>query len=510
MACRCSRSAAACRRSTWRWAARCTSWCTRSTGRRDHRSPKSPDTDVNYAPAHDIDIVEGGLLHRLLGERRVQVNSLHAQGVDRLAPRARLEAVADDGQVEAFSVPDAPAFALALQWHPEHRALENPVSMKLFDAFAAACRARAARAARPADARRGRVERRMARRRAPATTRAAISTSASARSRWRRCGNRCTSSCRRSPRRNTQPAHWDYDKVRPFLMESGALITAKEAVRRVLILENPAMPGSACITPTLYAGLQLILPGEVAPSHRHTQSALRFIVEGEGAYTAVDGERTIMREGDFVITPTWTWHDHGNDSSKPMVWLDGLDIPLVAMFNAGFAENGDERRAGGDARPRARPTPSSPAACCRSTGSRRGRPRRSSTIPMRARARRWPGLAKAGAARRLPRLQAALRQPGERRRADADHGHLHAAPAQGLRDRALSQHRRHGVLGGRGRGRERRSATRPSRWKKRDHFVVPSWAKVVHKATSEAVLFSFSDRPVQEKLDLWREDRGGK
>jgi putative glutamine amidotransferase len=113
-------------------------------GRRDHRSPKSADTDVNYAPAHDVDIVEGGLLHRLLGEGRVTVNSLHAQGVDRLAPRARLEATADDGQVEAFSVPDAPAFALALQWHPEHRVLENPVSMKLFGAFAAACRSRAA------------------------------------------------------------------------------------------------------------------------------------------------------------------------------------------------------------------------------------------------------------------------------------------------------------------------------------------------------------------------------
>jgi putative glutamine amidotransferase len=113
-------------------------------GRRDHRSPKTPDVDINYAPAHDIDIVEGGLLHRLLGERRVTVNSLHAQGVDQLAPCARLEAVADDGQVEAFSLPDAPAFALALQWHPEHRALENRVSMKLFDAFADACRRRAA------------------------------------------------------------------------------------------------------------------------------------------------------------------------------------------------------------------------------------------------------------------------------------------------------------------------------------------------------------------------------
>lgn len=112
-------------------------------GRRDHRSPKSSDMDVNYAPTHDIDVVEGGMLHRLLGERRVKVNSLHAQGVDVLAPRARLEAVCcEDGQVEALSVPDAAAFTLALQWHPEYKALDNPVSMKLFDAFAAACRAR--------------------------------------------------------------------------------------------------------------------------------------------------------------------------------------------------------------------------------------------------------------------------------------------------------------------------------------------------------------------------------
>jgi putative glutamine amidotransferase len=113
-------------------------------GRRDHRSPKGPDADTNYAPAHDVDIAAGGLLHRLLGLRRVTVNSLHAQGVDQLAPRARIEAIADDGQIEAFSVPDAPSFALALQWHPEHRVLENPVSLKLFGAFAAACRSRAA------------------------------------------------------------------------------------------------------------------------------------------------------------------------------------------------------------------------------------------------------------------------------------------------------------------------------------------------------------------------------
>src|ERR671910_1022987 len=135
-----------------------------------------------------------------------------------------------------------------------------------------------------------------------------------------------------------QAAHWDYDKVRPYLMESGSLITAKEAVRRVLILENPAMQGSACITPSLYAGLQLILPGEVAPSHRHTQSALRFIVEGEGAYTAVDGERTVMHPGDFIITPSWTFHDHGNPGNEPVVWMDGLDIRIVELFAAQFHE----------------------------------------------------------------------------------------------------------------------------------------------------------------------------
>ena len=87
------------------------------------------------------------------------------------------------------------------------------------------------------------------------------------------------------PKVQTAPAVWHYDEIRPFIMESGELITAKEAVRRVLILENPNFQGQSKITNTLYAGLQLILPGEVAPAHRHSQTALRFIVEGTGAYT---------------------------------------------------------------------------------------------------------------------------------------------------------------------------------------------------------------------------------
>src|ERR671914_110904 len=135
-----------------------------------------------------------------------------------------------------------------------------------------------------------------------------------------------------------KPALWKYRDARPYLMEAGKLITAKEAIRRVLILENPGMRGESCITQSLYAGLPLILPGEVAPSHRHSQSALRLIVEGAGAYTAVDGERTVMRPGDFIITPSWTFHDHGNPGSEPVVWLDGLDIPILQTFGAQFHE----------------------------------------------------------------------------------------------------------------------------------------------------------------------------
>src|SRR6202047_137950 len=134
------------------------------------------------------------------------------------------------------------------------------------------------------------------------------------------------------------PALWRYRDVRPHLMESGGLITAQEAIRRVLMLMNPGLGGEASITGSLFAGLQLIMPGEVAPAHRHSQSALRFIIEGHGAYTAVDGERTTMQPGDFVITPSWTWHDHGNETSEPMVWLDGLDIQIVKLLSASFAE----------------------------------------------------------------------------------------------------------------------------------------------------------------------------
>ena len=112
------------------------------------------------------------------------------------------------------------------------------------------------------------------------------------------------------------PALWRSDDFKPMVFEGGELITAKEAERRVLVLENPGVKGKSAITQSLYAGIQLVLPGEIAPPHRHTAGAIRFILEGEGAYTQVDGEKTIMSPGDFVLTPFWTIHDHGNTSKR--------------------------------------------------------------------------------------------------------------------------------------------------------------------------------------------------
>jgi gentisate 1,2-dioxygenase len=136
---------------------------------------------------------------------------------------------------------------------------------------------------------------------------------------------------------------WSYARMRDYLMRAGDLISAEQAERRVLILENPGLAGLSAITPSLYAGLQLILPGEIAPCHRHTQCALRFVMEGEGAFTAVDGEKAIMRPFDLVLTPGMQWHDHGNPTDKPMIWLDGLDIPTVRLFDASFSERLPEK-----------------------------------------------------------------------------------------------------------------------------------------------------------------------
>jgi gentisate 1,2-dioxygenase len=138
------------------------------------------------------------------------------------------------------------------------------------------------------------------------------------------------------------PHVWRYAEMRELLLEAGHLLTAEEAERRVLVFENPALPDQSRVTPSLYSGLQLIMPFEEADVHRHAASALRLILESDGGYTDVAGERTMMRRGDFVTTPNWATHGHGNLGDKPVIWVDGLDLPLVNFFEAGFSQSEDE------------------------------------------------------------------------------------------------------------------------------------------------------------------------
>jgi gentisate 1,2-dioxygenase len=137
---------------------------------------------------------------------------------------------------------------------------------------------------------------------------------------------------------------WRWSDVRPLVIESGSLLSAEEAERRVLVLENPSLTGQTRATKTLYAGIQLVLPGELAPAHRHSPGALRFVMESDRGYTSVGGERSYMKPGDFIITPSWSFHDHGNDGSVPVLWMDVLDIPMVRDFEVMFMDGGDHKQ----------------------------------------------------------------------------------------------------------------------------------------------------------------------
>ena len=149
------------------------------------------------------------------------------------------------------------------------------------------------------------------------------------------------------PNRTCRPAIWRYREVRPLLMEAGELTPIEKAERRVLILANPALdPATARATPTIYLGMQLILPGETAPNHRHTPSAIRFVVEGEGGFTVVEGERLPMERGDLILTPSGLWHEHGHAGRGPVVWLDVLDLPVLYGFEASYCVEGEPQRAG--------------------------------------------------------------------------------------------------------------------------------------------------------------------
>jgi gentisate 1,2-dioxygenase len=139
------------------------------------------------------------------------------------------------------------------------------------------------------------------------------------------------------PTRATQATHWAYADIRPLLLRAGALTPIEKAERRVLVLANPGHGlDNMKASPAMYLGMQLLLPGERAPSHRHTPNAVRMVVEGEGAWTTVEGEKCPMSRGDLILTPTGLWHEHGHDGHEPVVWLDVLDLPLAGYLEVSY------------------------------------------------------------------------------------------------------------------------------------------------------------------------------
>lgn len=143
------------------------------------------------------------------------------------------------------------------------------------------------------------------------------------------------------PSRNTRPALWRYRELRPELVRAGELTPIEKAERRVLVLCNPGLGLEQLkATPSIYIGMQLILPGETAPNHLHTPSAVRFVIEGEGGYTVVRGEKLPMHRGDLILTPPGLWHQHGHEGQGPVVWLDALDLPVVYGLEASYCTEG--------------------------------------------------------------------------------------------------------------------------------------------------------------------------
>lgn len=316
-----------------------------------------------------------------------------------------------------------------------------------------------------------------------------------------------------SPRVRARPYRWSYAELRSLVLEAASVIDPAEAERRVLVLENPGLAGRRLIAESLYAGLQLIMPGEVAPCHRHSPAALRFVLEGRGAYTAVNGEKLYMEPGDFIVTPSWTWHEHGNDGETPTVWLDVLDVVVIHLFNATFTERypgqrhpetappgqslhrygmnmlpADYRRGGG-----ASPVWSYPYARSRDTLERL----KSHTEWDACHALKMAFVDPTTGGAAIPTISTFLQLVPA------------GFPAEPYRTTAATVL---AVVEGRGTIRvwphDGRGAEEVLAYAPKDLLVVPSWHPFAIRALDESVIFGASDEVIQRKLGIDRELRG--
>ena len=310
------------------------------------------------------------------------------------------------------------------------------------------------------------------------------------------------------PEIDAVPHLWDYDALRPILLESAELIAEEEAERRVLILENPGLSGQSAVTNTLFAGLQLIMPGEIAPSHRHTPAALRFIIEGQDAYTSVNGEKADMTPGDLILTPSWCWHDHGHEGQDPVVWLDVLDLPLLKALGSRFVEHNREqrelKRSGSDENLHRYGMNMAPVDSERSRGTspiRYSFERAREALEKMKAHNEWDeslGLKMeyidpmtGGSV--MPTLSAFLQ--------------LLPSGFSGTRYQC-SEGAVYNVVSGRGSVTVGTDENKEMfSYKPNDVFAIPCWCAHAFAATEEAVLFSASDRGLQTQLGVWRERR---
>ncbi|MFE6613320.1 cupin domain-containing protein [Amycolatopsis sp. NPDC057786] len=318
-----------------------------------------------------------------------------------------------------------------------------------------------------------------------------------------------------SPQPASAAMLWRYADLRPLALRSAQFVRSDAAALRVMTLKNPggaeqiATPhGSAPAVGHLYTGLQLLNPGESMTAHRHAATALRFIIEGTGAWTVIGGDRVEAGPGDFIVTPSRSWHEHGTDSlEEPVIWQDGTDDPLVNTLDANFYELHPDLhqvhgkpidaslRAHGSAllRPdRRRATPASPLLHYpweMAYSTLRGYAEVTDGSPYDGVLMEYQNPATGGPV--TPTLGAALQmlRPGERTRAHRHTGSVVYQVAKG---------RGHSVIAG----------TRFD-WAPHDIFCVPSWAWHQHAnddPDDDACLFSFTDRPVLDALGLYVEE----
>ncbi len=303
-----------------------------------------------------------------------------------------------------------------------------------------------------------------------------------------------------------QPCLWKWADVKESLLRAGDLISLEESERRVVRLVNPGLEARPFATHTLQISFQYVKPGENARAHRHTPAALRFVIQGKGAYTTVNGQQCVMEPGDLILTPKLSWHDHSNDSAEPILWLDGLDFPLVEALHQVMQERFPERRQPIEKNSQAvQEVIDKPGAAVR-----RGVPSadlfhykwRDTEQTLRAKAQspaskdRFDGYLleyrnPVTGGPTMTTIQCAVQLLPA---ADETVTHRHTS--------TVIYH----VFSGKG---ATQIGDHRFEWEQGDSFVVPLWYAHRHSncsSTDEAILFSMSDAPVLKALDLYRED----